>query len=136
MRPIAIVLVLALAACQMPVSIDTPPLVPVLNVSGKAIDVEGSADVEVRTFLNVGEKRVWLEDLIGARCTLESRYFNALTFQSPQKLQLPALEDNTPHAKVTCSYNGETLSRAMTCYKMRGKNTNCQFADVSLIFAR
>lgn len=127
---------LGLAACQMPVSIDTPPLPVSLTASGQALATEGTSVVAVRSFLNVGENRVRIEDLIGARCTVESPYFKPMTFSTPQKIALPSLGARDPEARVTCRHNGERQSQALACFVLRGAPDACSFADVSIIFGR
>ncbi len=132
---------LALAGC-FPVSIDTPPVPVTLTAQGRAAATNHMSLTKIRTFLNVGENRVWIEDLVGVPCRIESENYR-VDIVTPAILALPTVGMETPPVTATCEYNGETVSRTNGCY-FTGNNApnvsnadprgKCTHADFSLTF--
>ena len=128
---------LAISSCgAMPSKITTDPINarPTELVSG--LTPVSSARIDVRSFENVGENRVWLEERTGAVCSFNSSEFT-VSVTTPGAIAVPLYSDRTSAVTYSCTYDGETVSGVLNCYFSGNDQSVCSYGDrVSALFKK
>ncbi|MCH2078521.1 MAG: hypothetical protein MK180_16880 [Rhodobacteraceae bacterium] len=99
-----------LAGCVATAPITQPPVKMSFQSSDRAGKVTGVETVTVHTRLATSDHTA---EVAAVPCRLSGPGYSA-TFQTPAILELPLFGNTAPQLSLSCAYDGETRSRALT----------------------
>ena len=115
-----------LAACGVPSRVDTPPVVA--QVVTRSISPVASDVLTARSYYNIYDDRIWVEERPGAVCVAENRQ-QRVEFTTPANVALASFGPipATDGLDLSCTYDGETVTRYIPCFVSGGLDPNCRF---------
>lgn len=133
MRAILLSMMVPMLVGCVPAQVQGPPIEVTLTAQGRAKPVMSLDPLTVRSFVNVGKARVWIQEVDGVPCTIESPNFRA-SFQTPARLKVPDYGPGNRGAVVSCRHDSETVRAGITCFETNGAPGRCHYVDPSMIF--